>query len=188
MSNSLTTTQPQCFPASTKQALRLIKQNSSGQWEFSEPSLIDDELRESTRLAVFHVEKLLTASTPDMISARVSALMLHYFKEKLPEKAFEHIAKDWIAALKSYPYWAIDNACTDYVATDAKGRKPTPGMVALLCDRLTSKHHAMLRAAMRLSSLPNTPKRTEIDEEGRARIAEMLKQTREKIAGTNSND
>lgn len=71
------------------------------------------------------------------ISARVTVLLSHYFVPDLPIAAQTALLTDWVDALADFPWWAIQQACGEWLQSEP--RRPTPADIVLRCKAAESK-------------------------------------------------
>lgn len=162
--------------------MSLIRPSHDG-WEFEAPNAITEELKDSAKLTLAWIEEKLRPAKPEQIAVRVEMMAKHYFEKQLSKAEATALARDWLFALKSFPYWAIDEACSNYVATDPTGRKPVPGAIAKLCGDIVAKHTALKRACLKVGILPLTPARIEPCEETKARVNTLLADLKNQLKG-----
>lgn len=77
-------------------------------------------------------KQLRTPATRDWIAGRTATLLSQYFVSSVPEQMMREIAADWHDALRTYPAWAIQNACRWWLGEGNADRKrrPLPGDIA----------------------------------------------------------
>lgn len=64
------------------------------------------------------------------ILARIKTLVAHYWVGKEDELSSAAKFMDWYEALKSFPYWAIEEACKEWMANET--RKPAIAQIRAL--------------------------------------------------------
>lgn len=60
-------------------------------------------------------------------------MLAHFYVSSMTDAEQRAIASDWIVALKDYPAWAIQEACTEWLQTET--RKPTIAAIRALCAK-----------------------------------------------------
>lgn len=74
----------------------------------------------------------LQPAPPGWISARVTALLHHYWMPEMSRGVAEAVAADWQEVLGGYPKAVIRAACEDWLR--AETRRPTPADIRKLCQ------------------------------------------------------
>lgn len=133
-------------------------------------------------------ERYLTPAESTKISGHITLLLAHYFHDaKVPPAVLEGLTLQWLKVLENLPEWAIEQAVTEYLADDAKGRKPVPGQIKSLADKACSKYRALIVQCDRVIDAqiePENDRETpEEREASRQRVAEIVAQARRNLAG-----
>jgi hypothetical protein len=83
------------------------------------------------------------------LTARVTALLLHFYVSDLPEGVLEIMIEDWCKALDGLPMWAINQGCDHWVTE--RGAKPKPAEIRQFAEAALaeiSDEQAKLRAIL----------------------------------------
>lgn len=83
---------------------------------------LQDDTRTDVERALVGLDVMLMQreQVPDRILGRIHALMGHYWVGKEDERSSAAKFMDWYAILKPFPFWAIDEACKEWLATSQK--------------------------------------------------------------------
>ena len=78
------------------------------------------------------IRKLTVPATKQWIAGRVATVLSQYFASSVPTEMVAAIAEDWHEELRTYPAWAIQNACRWWMGSgnDKRRQKPLPGDIA----------------------------------------------------------
>lgn len=93
--------------------------------------------RRQVTTALAQYEHYLKPAPRRKISARVTVLLSHFFVPDLPVAAQTALLTDWVDALANFPWWALEQACGEWLKTER--RKPTPADIVLRCEAAISK-------------------------------------------------
>ena len=72
-----------------------------------------------------HLESLILPATPTQITARIDALLEHFYSPNLTEDSRGLLLVDWGRLLGEFPFWAIDAACLAYLRKPGR-KRPVP--------------------------------------------------------------
>jgi hypothetical protein len=115
---------PLCLP----QALvSLLKPKDGMAWY---PPVVDAKQRAWIGGLMPMYSGLMSPAPGDELSARITALMLHFYVSALPAGAPEALLDDWCAVLADLPMWAVNAACRVWLAE--KETKPKPAQIRAL--------------------------------------------------------
>lgn len=83
------------------------------------------------------IELATTPAAPAWIMARVLALLDPHFEKDTPQSVRKMMAEDWLAALRMYPQWAIQNAARWWRSDENphRHRRPVEGDITARCKR-----------------------------------------------------
>ena len=113
---------------------------------------ISAEGREIVATALAKYEAYLKPAPRGKLSARVTILLSHYFVPDLPVAAQTAVIEDWVAALAEFPWWAIEQACGEWLRTQR--RKPTPADIVDICGAVVSSAQVDVYALTRMLKAP----------------------------------
>lgn len=90
------------------------------------------ETRADVERVIVSLDIMLRQREPESkrILARVKTLMAHYWVGKEDELSSAAKFLDWYEILKGFPYWAIDEACKEWMANET--RKPAIAQIRAL--------------------------------------------------------
>ena len=119
-----------------RQAARL-QQAQASLPAFKGRYIASSEEVEATATAIEELEK---RPPLEWVAARIYALLHHYFVAEVPLSVQEAIGAQWLGELKDFPAWAIEDACAWWVGRNnsKRGKKPVPGDIGEVCERLTA--------------------------------------------------
>jgi len=118
------------------------------------------------------------AAETDWLKGRLAAFFTHYYTGTMPEAVHREIWKDWRAEIGAYPQWALSEAFRWWLSkeNEDRRRKPLPGDIGAICDRLMDRHKAaerMLRSWDRRSLEGGVDHEVEIEPRRRATPDQM---------------
>lgn len=181
MTTALTETTPTTVPTEELKAYAapllnsLMQDSETGRYTLGELPTVTQELKERARIIKIRTEKHLAPAEKTVILGHVDLMLRHYYVDgKLSAAIMEGMWLQWGKVLENYPGWAIEQAVTEYLANDDKGRKPVPGQIRALCNKAISKYRALIVQCDRVEMekvQPVTPKLT--PEERLANIAKV---------------
>jgi hypothetical protein len=94
------------------------------------------------------LRRYLAPATPKQISARIIAMLAHFWVGAMPTSLQTAIAADWVDALAAYPLWAIRESASSWLRSHT--RKPTIADIVELCESMTRRDRLRLQLLERL--------------------------------------
>ena len=122
-------------------------------FRYGRPAPPPREMVPEIRGAMVEIDRILEpAPNPEKtISARVTVLLSHYFVPDIPFDVQVAMLADWVDALRTYPWWAIEGACAEWLKNER--RKPTPADIVEGCRAQTREASKVMCGLMRLLHL-----------------------------------
>lgn len=99
----------------------------------------------------------LAPASGDDLTARVTALLLHFYVAKLSPGVHAKLVDDWVKALSDLPMWAIEEACIGWFDTDHGDRKPTPAHIRRMAKAAVADAAEERDKLSRILALPAPP-------------------------------
>lgn len=144
------------------------------------PPALQLETAETLRAVNTEIIAYLTPAGADWLSARVAALMAHYWIADAPESLHAALVDDWLDVLGGFPRWAIGEAVSGWLATER--RKPLPADIAARC-RIAVREWGALAYLLRVAleahdAVTASPGSAERIREGISEVASLSRQDR----------
>ena len=146
---------------------------------------ITPEVKENAKMVLFRTEQHLKPAEKQDVLGHVFLLLQHYYTAELPKSVHDGLASQWYEVLKELPEWAVRQAITDYLAQDSKGKKPVPGMIKDLANKVASKSYAVAHQCRKIIAAPLNEKDTMTEEEKiamRKRVEAVLAETKKALS------
>jgi hypothetical protein len=132
-------------------------------------------------------ETLRQPAPKNWLAVRVTALLSHSYVSDLEVPVGKIVASDWLDSLSIFPAWAVQEACTVWLRTQAK--RPTIFGISELCQQSFGVVEYARQKAMRGPGLrpweqapAERPEVTEGDRAKRgAQIGDVLKKMQAKV-------
>lgn len=86
--------------------------------------------------ALAALDAYLAPASTKQIAARVTALLAHFFVPDMPVQLQTAVVGDWIRILGRHPFWAIEEACQDWLRTSRS--KPSVADIEKRCLEATN--------------------------------------------------
>lgn len=114
--------------------------------------IVTADLKKSAELVKFRIEGHLKPAESKAILAHITIMLRHYFFDgQIPPEIMHGLGLQWLKVLQEFPEWAIEQAVTEYLSNDSKGRKPVPGQIKFLADKAIIKYKALITQCDRVS-------------------------------------
>lgn len=143
-------------------------------WRVGPLPKITYSIKQTAHAVLAKSEKIMAPADSKEIAGHITLLLSHYYQDDGVSPAIaEGKATHWLEVLGKSPAWAIEKACIEYLAADAKGRKPLPGQIAALVAQETSKYTALMIQCRKIITAPIEEERVIKDDEMRARVSKI---------------
>lgn len=153
---------------------------------------ITGELKEAAREALPAIESRLVPASREFILARITASVMHFYVSDIPKEISDIMGSQWAGCLSPFPDYIIEKAFIEFLSENGK-KKPVPGEVVKICNRLISKVRALKLQCDKIIDAPFhkvEPEQTpEEREESKLRVTQMLKDAGlKRVEGEDDND
>lgn len=100
-----------------------------------QPPKLPDHLVTTIRNEVLPAyEAFLKPAPVDPLGGRIHSLRAHFYISDVDQRASLALNTDWLNALRPYPFWAVQLACTSWLETET--RKPAIADIKQRCEVL----------------------------------------------------
>ena len=154
-------------PSDAQHELRIATYRKTGEWspEWGEKPVVPRLRPETVDMvieALRQYDLYLAPADRAETSARIAALLAHYFVPDMPAGLQTVIMTDWLDELAEFPAWAIQEACRGWLRNEK--RKPTLADIIRVCNRATYDSKTEVRVLERALEHQG-PMPSEVDED-----------------------